>query len=163
MVSALTGPWLESKNPNYIYAANQNFAPNPPVEIDLASRSIAEGDLVEVVCLGGSVDLGSGIYIGDCNGIVSLGLNYNDVWQGNYWPALYFPEIVDSYCGQMLATFVDENGAIIGHPYLVGPVAVQIAVPAGAKKLLFGLNETSYGNDDGSTFLWGSFRKVTAP
>ncbi len=67
---------------------------------------------------------------------------------GTYFPANYIPNNTLGLCGAM-AAWLDANDAVLGTPIAVGN-GLTLVVPAGAKKLIFGVNDDHYSDNVGS-------------
>jgi hypothetical protein len=71
---------------------------------------------------------------------------------GNGFPSKYMgPYPPDINLMELVGTFADSFGAIVGKPFFVGASRV-VSVPAGATRLQLGINDDVYG-DNGGAFL----------
>jgi hypothetical protein len=60
------------------------------------------------------------------------------------------PATYPIYLVELVGTFADSTGAIVGTPFALGNGPTDIIAPAGATELLLGINDDIYSDNTGS-------------
>lgn len=74
-------------------------------------------------------------------------------------PGRYIPGT--NYLEQLLGTFADASGSIVGSPFTIGNGPLSVVIPTGATQLLMGFNDGWY-NDNGAGNLTMKITEVPA-
>ena len=154
-VPATAKTWDETLN-NRPYVL-QGFGGTSPVSVSLvAGGSNAPGE-VSVQCTGGGINPGfSPDYpkIG-CAGIPD-GTAGACCWyyDQNSGPTQYLPASEGRIqVGQVIGSFADASGLIIGDSFALTATARVLSVPSGAAQILFGINDNGPADGDSATSL----------
>ncbi len=140
-------------NTNYQYGTGDQGAPT----IISAADGIAfvAGDSIQLQYLSGLVtpavnELSTYPYV-DANGETSQPAPDNSSSPGfGIAPSYYMPSSTyPIYFEELVGTFADSSGKIIGTPFAIGDSAT-IVVPIGATQLQLGVNDAGYSNDGGT-------------
>jgi hypothetical protein len=148
----MSGPWDISANPTYPYAnipccGGPDFHLGPTSVSNATGLTFAAGNSLTIQYVEGLANAGgSGIY--------------NDTHGATWWiedvgaPGQYIPGT--NYLEQLMGTFANSSGKIVGNPFSIGNRVEGLIIPEGATQLLMGFNDAWY-NDNGS----GLTMKVT--
>ena len=95
----------------------------------------------------------------DAGGDTSYVANDAGGSSGNNFPSYY----VDSstypvYLAELIGTFADATGQIVGTPFAIGNGPLSVAAPSGASELLLGINDDIFSDNTGSLLV-----SVTGP
>jgi len=71
---------------------------------------------------------------------------------GHFFASLYMGPY-PIYLNALVATFADSTGSIVGTPFAVNNGPVTIAIPVGATRLQFGVNDDIFADNSGSLNL----------
>jgi len=156
-VDAKSAPWLVSLNPLLSFGNSGALDPTIVTSADVPftagdQRLITGSNFVSafppvypLVDAGGAVvQLGNdpNAYAGPEND--SIGLS------GNFFPSKYMgPYPPDINLMELVGTFADSQGAIVGTPFFIGLSRV-VTVPAGATRLQLGVNDDVFGDNGGA-------------
>jgi len=143
-VNGASGPWDIAANPTFPYA---NIACCGGLDIHLGPTSVSNpslpfvvGDSLTIQYVSGLADAGGAHELSDANG-------------RTWWPAdagapgQYIPGT--NYLLELVGTFADSSGKIVGNPFTIGNSLVGLIIPTGATQLLMGFNDGWY-TDNGS-------------
>ena len=149
-VQGTAGPWQwvnGGLNTAYQYGFGDNTAPD--VVNASSGLTFSSGLSLTIQYVSGLVSLGPGngwAYVdadGTCN---VMDTNY----YGGYAPASYMnPSTFPIYASELVATFANNSGQIVGTPFAVGDLGT-CTIPAGATQLQLGVNSVGYGTSVGS-------------
>jgi hypothetical protein len=155
-VNATAMPWLWSASLN---ASSQFGAQDgtPPAVVDATSGvAITPGTQITITRIAG---LTNNYYGGTP---VADGIGYgpnspspyvanNGVVNSFHFPSLYMnPASYPIYANELVATFADATGKIVGTPFSIGNGPTTVTVPAGASRLQLGINDTYFWDNSGS-------------
>lgn len=148
-VDGKSGPWSITANLDYNYLLPQYPLYQQPSVIVLSDISVAVGDSLSFKCVSGSVY--GGVTSSGCNG---QGGGFQAGIQPN-WGAVGFLDESEGtvYSVQVISAFVDDDGVIIGKPFVVRPTERLIEVPNGAKKVVLGINDNRLDDNSGSLLV----------
>jgi hypothetical protein len=86
----------------------------------------------------------------DANGNPGYVTNMNGGTSDNHFPSYYFnPATYPTYLAELVGTFADSSGDIVGTPFPIGDLAT-VTAPAGATQLQLGINDDIYHDNSGS-------------
>jgi hypothetical protein len=160
VVSGNSTPWDQTVNPLFTFGTG---IPNAPGIVTNAELPFAAGDTLLIHVLSGGVSAFPPQYpIVDANGaLITPGtdpnayvgpVNGDPGSSGNGFPSKYMgPYPPDINLMELVGTFADSSGKIVGTPFFVGSDRTRI-VPVGATRLQLGINDDVY-NDNGGSFL----------
>ncbi|HUB24222.1 MAG TPA: PEP-CTERM sorting domain-containing protein [Tepidisphaeraceae bacterium] len=147
------GPWLVTGTLNAAYPYNQTFDNNeaaPTVVTSSSQVSIDPGQVVSINYVSGTVSVQPGTYPYTNSGGNTAIPENNSVVYGSNWPSYWIPAAqYPVYSTELIATFADASGAIVGTPFAAG-LSDTVTVPAGATQLQLGVNDTNYSDNAGS-------------
>ena len=160
VVTGNTTPWDQTVNPSFTFGAG---IPEAPAIVTNTGLPFASGDILLVHALSGGVSAGPPAFpTVDANGaIITPGTdptayagpeNDSAGSSGNGFPSKYMgPYPPDINLMELVGTFADSSGKIVGSPFFVGSERTRI-VPVGATQLQLGVNDDVFG-DNGGSFL----------
>ena len=160
VVTGNTTPWDQTLNPSFAFGAGIPEAPILVINTDLP---FASGETLLIHALSGGVSAGPPAFpTVDANGaIITPGtdptayagpVNDSAGSSGNGFPSKYMgPYPPDINLMELVGTFADSSGKIVGSPFFVGSERTRI-VPVGATQLQLGVNDDFFG-DNGGSFL----------
>ena len=143
-------PWLFANgglNSNYQFGIGDGTAPD--VIGASSGISFAAGNTISITYVSGLVN--AGFVAADANGDKSFVTNANRNGRtGEPFPSYYFnPASYPTYLGELVGTFTDSSGSIVGTPFAIGD-SLQVIVPTGATQLQLGINDDYYADNSGS-------------
>jgi hypothetical protein len=149
-VNATSGPWLYSStlNASSQYGTDSQAAP----VLFSASDGFAfdPGDTLTITYLSGTVSVGGGFPFTDANGVTANPTNAGPGSSGKVFPSFFMNSATyPIYLGELVGTFADSSGAIVGTPFRVGDSA-SVVIPSGASRLQLGINDDLFGDNVGS-------------
>ncbi len=138
VVDGSAGPWSTTANPTYSYGDGAQTAPTAVAVSPLA------GYVIQWVSGITSTDNGFS-YTTDANGYCCvLGVGFNA-------PGQYVVNTPSSpQLMELVGTFADASGDIVGTPFAIGDGPLTQFAPAGASYLLLGVNDDQYSDNIGS-------------
>ena len=155
-VNGNAGPWAYAPgglNTQFQYGVGDQASPQI-VNSD-SGLSFAPGSILTVAYMSGAVSTsgsecpGPNCYDADGFGVA----NNAQGGSGTYLPSFYInPTAYPVNFGELVGTFTDGNGAIVGTPQAIGDGPTNLTVPAGATQLQLGINDDTY-SDNGGAFL----------
>src|SRR5205814_1744906 len=86
----------------------------------------------------------------DANGDPSSMQDYSPQNSHGAFPAYYMPSNPPVYYSELVGTFADDTGSIIGTPFPVGDGPKDLLVPSGATRLQLGVNDNAFGDNTGA-------------
>ncbi len=144
-VSGSSGPWMwRPGGLNSAYAYGQNDQASPTVVAVSAGQSVSETYLSGT----DSWEPGrSGFTAAGDPSLLDNNVNYlgDGIYPSYYMPAVDYPVYQD----ELLGTFADGAGDVVGTPFPIGLFATQI-VPAGATQLQMGISDNYFTDNSGS-------------
>jgi hypothetical protein len=149
-VDGRSGPWNIAVNPSFGYGV----AANGQNDIHLGPTSVSSSSgLPFTVGDSLSIEYVSGSALAGANGSAwGSGANGVSWWPPSTWPCSGSPGCYTgqtTYLEQLLGTFANASGVIVGSPFALGNGPTLKVIPAGATQLLLGFNDGWY-NDNGS-------------
>jgi hypothetical protein len=161
-VNGTTGPWLFANgglNTAYQYDNVIQFNSyydyvyiTPPTVISAADGfRFSVGDSLTISYLSGGIATASGAAYYNALGNTSGG-PLNNSNPSNYGPAPSFymnPSSYPIYTGELVGTFANSTGQIVGTPFAVGNLGTA-TIPVGATRLQLGVNDDLFGDNSGS-------------
>jgi hypothetical protein len=148
-VSGLSGPWEQSANPSFGYGVGDNA---PPTTITAANGyNFAAGGSFTITYLSGQVSAGSGFPLSDANGDPNFVVNGANGSSGQPAPSKYVSSSqYPAFLAELIGTWANSSGAIIGTPFVVGDGPDTVTAPVGATELLLGVNDDIFSDNVGS-------------
>lgn len=156
-VPAGTAPWDQSINYSMTFDGypSDYAAALPAVSHLLATLGVTAGKYIGLACVAGTVNAG-GLPDTGCDGLTSFPPN-NDIYQpacSAYYPSAYVdPSNFPVYTFQLIGSFTDDSGMVVGKPFAITSGTQNVQVPTGATKVQVGYNECRYADDDSSRAL----------
>jgi len=121
-----------------VISAGNGFAFNP-------------GDVLTLTYLSGFVSVGSPFPSTNANGDTALAVNNGTGSTGQRFPSFYMnPATYPINLGELVGTFANSSGAIVGTPFAVGVGPGFVTIPTGATQLQLGINDDRFGDNTGS-------------
>jgi hypothetical protein len=123
-----------------------------PVVISATSGfAFNSGDVLTLTYLSGMVSVGSGFPNTDAKGDTALPVNAGDGSTGKPFPSFYMnPATYPINLGELVGTFANSTGAIVGTPFAIGDGPDPVTIPTGATRLQLGVNDDRFGDNTGS-------------
>ena len=143
-------PWLYSLvggglNSSYSYGNNDGIS--PVVLSPAQGFNFTAGSPLTITFAGGAISLGTGISANDASGNPSFTANNP---QPGIAPSYYMSNVASPiYLGELVGTFTNGAGTIVGIPFAIGDGPATVYVPAGAAQLQLGVNATVFSNNTG--------------
>lgn len=151
-VSGLDGPWTYVNgglNTAYQYGVGDEA---PPLVVNASTGiSFAPGSKISIQYVSGLESANSPYFpyvtaAGDLNVPVNNGVGYS----GRVDPSAFFnPATYPAYLSELVGTFANSAGAIVGTPFAIGD-ALTVTVPTGATSLDLGVNDDIYHENSGA-------------
>lgn len=138
-VAATAMPWVWQSG-----GINQNYAfgfPNgtPPTVVPLSTLGGRPGETVTLRSIAGHISIGSSGPAADAAGYAGLFDHGQHGALGPFPSSYMHPYPIN--LGELVGTFADAGGNIIGTPFAVGDGPVSRAIPPGASQLQLGIND----------------------
>ncbi len=109
------------------------------------------GDVLTLTYLSGTVSVGSGFPFTNANGDTALPTDMGNGSTGKVFPSFYMnPATYPINLGELVGTFADSSGDIVGTPFAIGDGLDAVTIPVGATQLQLGINDDRFGDDTGS-------------
>lgn len=156
VVPAASGPWLAEDNPTMAYQ-KPNESPAFPVLIPV--NTDWQGQTLGIICLGGTVNSG-GLPDNDCEGLSHFEASDHRYQSacGSYYPSHYLADNeYPVYIMQLIGSFADANGQVIGKPFLIKSTERLHAIPRDAQFIQLGINDCLFGPGNGGSANYGAF------
>jgi hypothetical protein len=158
-VSSEAPPWLWDATLNAGFGFGTNFIAGPTI-IDAGALGFAPGDPLAIEVLSGATSAFPPAFpLVDANGnVVAPGADPNAYFgpindapgdSGKHFPSRYMPTDWPENLMQLVGTFADASGAIVGSPFAIGSGRI-VTVPNGATRLQLGVNDDFFGDNGGS-------------
>ncbi|SEA47484.1 PEP-CTERM protein-sorting domain-containing protein [Nitrosospira multiformis] len=155
-VDGRSGPWDISVNTTFSYGIVSGGVPDshlgPTSVSGAAGLRFVTGDYLTIQYMSGLADAGGAHELSDANG--RTWWIADDGAPGQYIPGT-------NYLEQLLGTFANASGSIVGSPFTIGNGPLSVAIPTGATQLLMGFNDGWY-NDNGAGNLTMKITEVPA-
>jgi len=155
-ISAQAGPWVVTLSINYAYPyADSAFTlyTQPAVFSATDGFGFRAGDVLTIQYVSGLWCAGTYVSTATCvdaNGYpaaVFAPANDRALNGLAYAPSKYMdPATYPIYFMELVGTFADERGQIVGKPFKVGNGPINVSIPAGATRLQLGANLWAYGD-----------------
>jgi len=151
-VPGTAGPWNwvnRGLNTNYQYGINDQ---TPPVVLTHANGFwFYPGGILTFTYISGLVTAAPCCFpYVDANGDLQLVANNYRGSSGKYFPSYFIDHnTYPIYLVELVGTFVDSSGAIVGTPFKIGDIA-RVVIPPGATQLQIGANDDIFHDNVGS-------------
>jgi len=151
LLPAANGPWSVEDNPTMVFQIATEPAAGPVV---VAIQPEWQNQEMGLICLGGIVNTG-GMPDNGCEGLVKFGAS-DDKYQRackTYYPSHWANELdFPIYIMQIIGSFADANGTVIGTPFLINEHERRHRIPTLARYLQLGINDCLFypGNGGGA-------------
>jgi hypothetical protein len=146
------GPWLYVNgglNTSDQYGVDDQTAPT--VVSAANGFDFSAGSVFTLLYISGTTAAGPSFASVDANGNHSFPFNNNPGSSGKVAPSAYMnPATYPIYLSELVGTFANSSGAIIGTPFSVGDGPTMLTVPSGATQLQLGINDDIYSDNSGS-------------
>lgn len=151
-VSATAGPWNYTNgglNTDFQYGAGNQAA--PAIVNATSGLDFHAGDALTLSYVSGLVAAGPAFPAVDANGETSIPFNNSTGSTGKVAPSAYMnPSTYPINLMELVGTFVDGAGGIVGTPFAIGNSTLAVNIPAGAAVLQMGINDDNYGDNSGA-------------
>jgi hypothetical protein len=147
-VSGNAGPWDPIANSGFNYGMHDQA---PPSVVGAGSGMwFNSGSGIRIEYLGGTVAVGANYPLLDARGLSYF--TYNNLVNGHgAAPSFYMdPLSYPIYSGQLVGTFADAFGTIVGSPFAIGLGPVFLTIPSGVSQLQLGVNDNLFADNIGS-------------
>jgi hypothetical protein len=148
-------PWVwntSTLNPTFQFGVQDGI--NPLIVSSSDGFSFASGDTFTISYLSGLTSAFGGTPVVDANGYVDQPFNNFPGSSGKYAPSLYMsPATYPINLNELVGTFADSFGTIIGTPFAIGNGPASFIVPVGATQLQMGVNDDIFGDNTGSLMV----------
>jgi hypothetical protein len=152
------GPWNVSFNPTMPYGGGA--ANTSAKSIDLQQNSIQVDQKISLQCTGGATVWITPTAVGDmgnCDGIPNLSMLIP--FHANH-PSLYIPgfNTITPYKGmKLVGSFANSHGTIIGNPFIIDSIGINLITPSGATQILLGLDDDYFYDNSGQLSVIARF------
>ena len=134
---------------NSTFAYGDNNGSAPVVVSTSSSVTISPGVTVTITYQSGTVNAGFGPNVNSEGDTADIQNKSPDI-DGKIFPSFYIPSTeYPVYYSELVGTFADSGGNIVGSPFPVGLSATE-TVPTGASQLQLGVNDSQYSDNVGS-------------
>ena len=146
-VPGTTMPWISSGNFNRRdrFGLGDGTA---PIDVTLHLLHAHSGDTIVVKYVSGTVNAGSSFPNTDADGDTSYPTNNYKNGAGRF-PSFYMTPYPIYLC-ELVGTFTNKKGKIIGQPFAIGDGPASFVVPAEASVVLLGVNDNKFSDNAGS-------------
>ena len=121
-----------------------------PVVISAANGfAFNSGDVLTLTYLSGTVKVGSPFPFTDANGDIAVPVDAGNGSTGKPFPSHYMSPYPINL-GELVGTFADSLGAIVGTPFAIGDGPDAVTIPTGATRLQLGINDDNFVDNVGS-------------
>lgn len=154
-VGSTTGPWLQSANSGFPYGVGDNTGPTA-VNQGNSGLNFNAGDVLTITYVSGLTSAFGGVpptvdangYVG---GLFGCGPGLSGIGSsGQPFPCVYTNLSLNTWLNELMGTFADNSGVIVGSPFTIGNGPFSIAVPSGATQLLMGVSDDIYADNTGA-------------
>jgi uncharacterized protein (TIGR03437 family) len=152
IVPGTTMPWLYGTTPgglNSSYQYGINDGTLPVVLSSAQGLNFSAGSVLTITYYGGTVSFGQGVPYNDANGDPADVSNSLKGVPSSYMDPSTYPINL----GELVGTFAENNGSIVGIPFAVGDGPRSVVVPMGASQLQLGVNDTIFSDNTGSWLI----------
>jgi hypothetical protein len=152
-INAKSGPWQYVNgglNTGFQYGVNDQAGPT--VITSIGGTSVLPTYQITLSYQSGTVVVAGGTGAVDANGLLSYpNPDLSPHLNGNC-PSFYMVESASSpkYLAELVGTFANSQGQIVGSPFAIGDGPVTFIVPAGASQLQLGVNDNLFSDNTGS-------------
>ena len=157
-VNGQSGPWNWANgglNTDYQYGVNDQISPT--VITSVGGIFIGSGQQLVVTYVSGTVNTEPfGGFPNnqnvDANGIPQAPNPDLTPHSNGNTPGFYAGESVSDiiYTGELIGTFANSSGQIVGNPFALGDGPTDLTVPTGATQLQLGVNDNLYSDNVGA-------------
>jgi hypothetical protein len=128
-----------------------NDGPGPVVISATNGFAFNSGDVLTLTYLSGLVSVGSSFPNTDAKGDTADAVNNSNGSTGKPFPSLYMnPATYPINLGELVGTFANSTGVIVGTPFAIGDGPDPVTIPTGATQLELGINDDRFGDNTGS-------------
>jgi hypothetical protein len=140
-VDSTAGPWLNAVNSSFTYGIGDNTAPT-------IVSGLTAGESVTISYISGLTSAFGGVPPAvDANGYIgSIFTSDNPGSSGQPLPGFYTASPVDVVLNELIGTFADAAGHIIGTPFAIGNGPLTLSDPSGATQIQLGINDDIFVN-----------------
>jgi len=125
--------------------------------------SFASGGDITIQYFSGSAAIGVGYASTDARGNTLYPFD-NSPSSNGVAPSFYMNHLsYPIYSGELVGTFTDALGIIVGTPFAIGLGPVSVTVPNGVSRLQLGINDNLFADNSGSFTVRVSSLDLTAP
>jgi len=143
------GPWTFSGSLNSSFQYGTDSELPPAVFSASDGFDFAAGGTFTITYLTGTVSVGAAFPFTDANGDTALPVDNTPGSSGKVFPSAYMdPTTYPINLGELVGTFANSSGMIVGTPFKVGDSA-SVTIPAGATQLQLGINDDIFGDNSG--------------
>ncbi len=142
-------PWISNSMLNAARPFGQNDG-TAPVAVSLNSLHVHEGDTVTVTYVSGTVSGGKNLPLTDANGDEEIRTDHNGREAEGRFPSYYMKPYYPIYLCELVGTFTDHAGKIVGKPLRFADGPTQFTVPRNARFLQLGANDNVFADNTGS-------------
>jgi hypothetical protein len=109
------------------------------------------GDVLTLTYLTGMVSVGPPFPNTNANGDTAAAVDNGTGSTGKVFPSFYMnPATYPINLGELVGTFANSSGAIVGTPFAVGNGPTTLTIPVGATRLQLGVNDDFFSDNTGS-------------
>jgi len=153
-VDSQAGPWWQSANPGFDYGIHDNAGPTA-VNNGNSGLNFNPGDVLTITYVSGLTSAFGGIPTQDADGYAGgafgCGPGLSGIGSsGTVFPCVYTNLSLNTWLNELMGTFADSSGVIVGSPFTIGNGPFSIAVPTGATQLLLGVSDDIYADNTGA-------------
>lgn len=143
IVPAKAMPWNPAVNSDMAFGRQDGARP-----VTVFGGKLFEGSVVEFFAVGSTTTAIGGPAFGP-GGQAEFVTNASAGNSGAWFPSRYADaKGYPARLNQLMGTFVDGDGRVVGKPFLIGARA-KATVPRGAMAILLGLNDDIFSDNDG--------------
>ena len=108
-------------------------------------------DILTVTYLSGLVSVGSSFPNTDAKGDTAFPVDNGTGSSGKVFPSFYMNHATYPInLGELVGTFADSAGDIVGTPFVLGDGPTTLTIPTGASRLQLGVNDDLFSDNTGS-------------
>ena len=152
-IPATSTPWNVSFNPSLPYG-EYGASNSSAISISLSQRSIQENHKIFLQCAKGTTYLAlpaTDIMKGNCNGELNAIRTSH-----SKFPSFYISDInliTPFKSMNIVGSFANNTGTLIGSPFVIDFLGLNLTVPSGATQILLGFNDIYFLDNTGGLEL----------
>ena len=160
-VAGNAGPWDPILNAGFDYGVHDQGSAS--IVNAGTGISFASGGNITIQYFSGSAAVGVGYALTDARGNTAFPFD-NFPNPNGFAPSFYINHLsYPVYSGELVGTFTDALGIIVGTPFAIGLGPVSVTVPNGVSRLQLGINDNLFADNSGSFTVQVSSLDLTAP